>query len=315
MAFDTTVISGPGSRYENVDCADYLVSGETGCWVLADGLSGAAASRLAVNAVLASFRACPEISDEAMRRYLQAAHQAICQEQSEPGLKQMRSTIAVLLADSSHAICGNIGDSRLYLFRAGDVEYQSHDHSVPGALLAGGVLLPSQVRFHEDRYRLLRSLGSKDESDAALRQFQLCDRDTFLLCSDGFWEYVTELEMTVDLSMSRKSCDWLQLMEARRQRALQQDNDSFSAVAVFFNSPQAPSPHKRRIARASLPDDTSMPIANRVSKILVWILGILLLLLIGASAWIRLDAPMSLKSFNEAGRHVLTIEIPSIARQ
>jgi serine/threonine protein phosphatase PrpC len=308
MAFDTAVISGPGSRSENVDCADCLVSGETGCWVLADGLGGATASRLAVNAVLASFRACPDISSEAMQRHLHAAHQAICQEQSRPGLKQLKSTIAVLLADSSHAICGNIGDSRIYLFRAGDIEYQSPDHSVPGALMAGGVLRPSQVRVHEDRYRLLRSLGSKNEAAAALRQFQLCSKDAFLLCTDGFWEYVTELEMTVDLSMSKKSGDWLQLMEARLLRAVPRDSDSFSAVAVFFNSPQAPSLLKTRIARASLPDDTSVPIANRVSKVLVWTLAILLLSLIGASAWIRLGAPGSLKSFSDAGRHVSTAE-------
>ena len=242
MAFTTASISNVGGRAVNEDhCGSQEVSG-AGCWVVADGLGGhgggSTASRLAVDTVLASFRANPAVTSEALWTHLSAAHAAILQHQGEPSLSQMRSTVVVLLADGDRAVCGHMGDSRLYQFRQGAVEFQTADHSVPGALAASGAIQNDDIRFHEDRNRVLRSLGNDDEIKPSITERPLRHGDAFLLCTDGFWEYVTELEMEADAAKTETPNDWLRDMASRLLRRAKAENDNWTAMAIFFQSPR-----------------------------------------------------------------------------
>ena len=94
-----------------------------------------------------------------------------------------------------------------------------------------------QIRFHEDRNRLLRSLGGRPDTRAELGQLNRAPRvgEAFLLASDGFWEWITEAEMQRDLrSWGPKG--WLKKMEARIQATAPAGNDSYSAIGVLVRS-------------------------------------------------------------------------------
>ena len=57
--------------------------------------------------------------------------------------------------------------------------------------------------------------------------------DAFLLCSDGFWEYVYENEMELDLAKSNTSEEWLKSMVKRViLRTKNQNNDNYTAIVV-----------------------------------------------------------------------------------
>jgi len=56
--------------------------------------------------------------------------------------------------------------------------------------------------------------------------------DVFLICSDGFWEHVTELEMQAEWCKSVSLEDWLERMEIRILQAAPVDYDSYSAIAL-----------------------------------------------------------------------------------
>jgi serine/threonine protein phosphatase PrpC len=193
----------------------------SGCWVLADGLGGhhggAAASRVAVDTVLAGFRENPEISSEALAGHIGRANQAVLEkQQSEPELQAMRTTVVALLASPEAAVWAHAGDSRLYRF-SGETWERTKDHSVPQRLADAGEIGQDQIRFHEDRNRLLRSLGSRAEAGSEIVQAERAPRlgDAFLLASDGFWEWLSEVEMAEDLRGSSNSKRWLEKMEAR----------------------------------------------------------------------------------------------------
>lgn len=244
MAFVTGSISNVGGRAVNEDHCGYLELSGAGCWVVADGLGGhgggATASGLAVDAVLSSFRANPSVTADALRSHLMAAHKAILGRQGEPSLSQMRSTIVVLLASGDRAICGHIGDSRLYQFRNGAVEFQTVDHSVPGALAASGAIQNDDIRFHEDRNRVLRSLGNEEEINPAIVERPIVAGDSFLLCTDGFWEYVTELEMQADTVKAGTPDDWLRFMSSRLLHRAKPENDNWTAIAVYVPGRNGP---------------------------------------------------------------------------
>ena len=57
--------------------------------------------------------------------------------------------------------------------------------------------------------------------------------DAFLLCTDGFWEYVTEGEMEVLLTKSARADDWLAALAARLLARAAPGNDNYTATAVF----------------------------------------------------------------------------------
>src|SRR5271166_5081919 len=162
--FATATISRVGGREANEDSCGFAEVGDMSCWVVADGLGGhvggKAASSIAVEAVLASFRADPEVSPAALEGHLEAAQNEILRWQGkDPELSHMRTTVVVLLANTDFAVWAHVGDSRLYCLEGGRIIFRTEDHSVPQALVNAGDMSPEDIRYHTDRNRLLRSLG------------------------------------------------------------------------------------------------------------------------------------------------------------
>ena len=93
----------------------------------------------------------------------------------------------------------------------------------------------SKIRQHEDRNRLLRSIGGREEVRATIEEIphEVRPGDAFLMCTDGFWEYVTETAMEVDLAKSATPSGWLRFMELRIREAAPADQDNYSAIAIF----------------------------------------------------------------------------------
>ncbi|MBF0390858.1 MAG: serine/threonine-protein phosphatase [Desulfamplus sp.] len=243
MKYITAMVSNVGGRSENQDYCGFREKSHLTCWVAADGLGGhrggEVASSIATETILNEFEKEPEISAEALVRYIKAAQDAIIIKQEEdPKLFSMRTTVAILIADSKSAIWSHIGDTRLYHFRDGQIIFQTKDHSVPQAMFDAGDITYNQIRQHEDRNRLLRTLGHEGnlrpavEKDVHIVQPQ----DSFLLCTDGFWEYVTEIEMEADLARSKIPNNWLDFMSSRVISRAEGKYDNYSAIAIFVQN-------------------------------------------------------------------------------
>jgi len=114
---------------------------------------------------------------------------------------------------------------------------QTRDHSVPQALVDAGALQPDMIRNHPDRNQLLRSLGSPGPLHPTLlgHPVALAAGDAFLLCSDGFWEYVLEAEMEQELAEASNPQTWLSRMEARLLWRAPAWHDNYTAIVVLVN--------------------------------------------------------------------------------
>lgn len=131
----------------------------------------------------------------------------------------------------------HIGDSRLYHFLDGELIEQTFDHSVSQMAVLRGEISQEEIRGHVDRNRLLRAIGREDtiKIDCSDIVDMEGEDHAFLLCTDGFWEYVTEDEMEKDLRKSRSPGEWLDRMLKRLdKRTRKKNNDNNSAVAIMY---------------------------------------------------------------------------------
>jgi serine/threonine protein phosphatase PrpC len=239
IVFETATLSAPGGRVDNEDSLGYRMVEGKGCWALADGLGGhrggEEASRLAVEAALSSFEENPAVTEEALIAHIVRANRSVLDRQiAEPELTHMRTTMVLLIASPERAMWTHSGDSRLYRFRKGKIQEQTLDDSVPQRLVDAGEISADQIRFHEDRSRLLNSLGAREQVAASHREMPGAPEasDAFLLASDGFWECVTEPEMEQDFRATANPEDWIRRMETRVKERGRADHDNYSAIAV-----------------------------------------------------------------------------------
>lgn len=242
LHFQTATLSRPGARTNNEDACDW----RNGLWVVADGLGGhgggEVASRLAVDALLKALPPGTPLSAEPLQQAVTAAAEALrAYQQDQTALSGMRTTLVALMSDGVHALWLHLGDSRLYAFRNGRIRIQTADHSVPQALVRAGELAPESIRFHEDRNQLLRTLGEEKPPRPTLADAPLALQpgDAFLLCTDGFWESVTESEMEIALAKSSDPAQWLARLEQPLVRQSRADQDNYTAMAVFVDAEDA----------------------------------------------------------------------------
>lgn len=216
---------------------DHIAFYEDEDWLLAvlgDGLGGCgrgdAASRAACTTILENFLEAPALNSETICELFEKANQAVCRLQT-PSVKMKTTACAVVIGDES-ICCAHIGDSRIYVFRNQDIVYQSVDHSVVMQLLMSGQIQEKELRTHPDRNKVLRALGSDSTPGCDLHFLNRRDADALLLCSDGFWQYVEELEMCIDLARAGTAREWIDLMCSRMAQRVAAGYDNFSVTAI-----------------------------------------------------------------------------------
>lgn len=111
----------------------------------------------------------------------------------------MGTTCVALVIAGGRGYIVNIGDSRAYILRGGQVRQVTQDHSWVAEQVRGGVLSEEQARVHAHRNVITRSLGTQPSITADLFVETLHDGDRVLLCSDGLHGYVEEAAIFQEL--------------------------------------------------------------------------------------------------------------------
>ena len=232
-------ITDPGGRSLNEDAVGIRSCGDRQCFIVCDGLGGHGmgdiASRLVADLFISRLSEKENASDFLSKTFL-LAQNALTAKQNEMHMpSKMKTTAVVLYTAGDHAYVGHVGDSRLYCFGGGAVKWRTRDHSVPEMLVRLGEIQESDIRFHPERNCLVRAMGIEWEKPMfeLAKPFALDSCEAFLLCSDGFWELITEEEMCRMLQQSDSAAEWLDAMSALVQKnGKGRSMDNFSAIAL-----------------------------------------------------------------------------------
>lgn len=231
-----------GSREQN---EDFLLTANTkknSFFALADGLGGHGlgdlASRLVCETAIQYFLKNTKLNNSLFDDVYNICQEKLFQKQKELlASGKMRTTLNLLCLDQQYAYWSHIGDSRTYYFKDGQLIKRTFDHSVPQMLAAIGELKDSEIRFHEDRNRLLRVLGvaGQKPSYETENPILLTGNQQFLLCTDGFWEFINEEQILLCLDESDNPQLWLDnMMELIYKNSRSKKTDNISAIAVWI---------------------------------------------------------------------------------
>ena len=235
-------ISEIGEKENNEDVVRVFVNPTLGTYgfVLADGLgghgNGDVASKLVVDCVGAAIENTDTIGGLFIDECFDTAQEMLMEEKELKGLSSIKTTMVLLMITDKVAQWGHIGDSRLYHFRDGKQLSRTVDHSVPQMLAISGSIKERDIRHHPDRSVLLRAMGAEWDSpqyEITQRSMKVIKGDTFLLCSDGFWEWIDEKTMIKILKKDMTAYDTLrEMMTEVKRNGAGKGMDNFSAILV-----------------------------------------------------------------------------------
>ena len=171
--------------------------------VVADGMGGCEggqfASRIAVETVEEIYSKSAD-SDPQQRLLagFREAHARIQQRAREnPALHGMGTTMTVCAVVGNHLYYAHIGDSRLYLLRAGKLRVITRDHSLVSRLVETGIIRAEDADNHPQKHVLTAAVGIAEEiePDFSSDPLALEKSDVLLLCTDGLWGQISEPEL------------------------------------------------------------------------------------------------------------------------
>ncbi len=124
----------------------------------------------------------------------------------------MGTTCVAAIVNDDVLTIGNLGDSRAYLLRNGELRQITEDHSLVWQEVKAGRMTPEQARHNPFRNQITQGVGLNVKAESDVGTIALVDGDTVLLCSDGLTTEVPDSEIAYLLASApeaQTACDLL----------------------------------------------------------------------------------------------------------
>ena len=219
-------------RRQNEDA--FLDNPERGIWSVADGMGGHAAGSKASQSIIEQLGKLPETDSvdaliQEMEQNLEAVNEGLREEARQQNEEIIGSTVVVLQVFRHQAVCFWAGDSRIYLFRAGEIQQLTRDHSHVEELVQSGVLARKDAEHHPSANILTRAVGAMEKLELDNRVVEVEHGDVFLLCSDGLFRELPEEDIAAILMKGHCSEASQRLVDEAKLRG---GRDNISVVIV-----------------------------------------------------------------------------------
>ncbi len=230
-------VSVCGEKQENHDFIGITEEIHCACFAIADGKENGGTSSLAITTLLADFKEQADITTSTLPKifdHIQEEVSSFQQEDLSPG----GTAMAILLTDGELAVWAHIGDCRIYHLQDKLLYEITPDHSAAYSRYEAGEIRYPKIRTDRLRNHLRHLIGLDQNFKPSFSQpFVVRKNDSFLLCSDGFWENIHERQIEKTLKRSKNAKDWLCRMQkiVEKNRASKKYTkvlDDYSAITV-----------------------------------------------------------------------------------
>lgn len=133
------------------------------------------------------------------------------QQEHDAALTGMGTTLTLLWPTEREILIAQIGDSRAYLLRGGEMRQVTADHSLVGDMVRRGVLTEEQAACHPMRNYITRAVGTEDTIEVDLYSEGREKGDRWLVCSDGLYGMMSrsQLQELASLESEEEAADRL----------------------------------------------------------------------------------------------------------
>jgi protein phosphatase len=222
---------------------NYLMLADRGIFIVADGMGGHAAgevaSEMAVRITSHEIGSVRGLSDdkvgERVSAAIRSANDAIFERTlAEHDKRGMGTTATVLVLLPRRYLIGQVGDSRAYLLRKGELQQLTKDHSYVQEQVDAGLLTPEQARVHPYSNVITRCVGASMDVVPDIYFGSLEAGDVILLASDGLTGMLEDEQLIRILSAEGGPQHWVDRMvtEANRRGGL----DNITAIVIRIDS-------------------------------------------------------------------------------
>jgi protein phosphatase len=254
--FTWAVGSDPGLRRSSNEDS-YCTRSDLGLYVVADGMgghvAGEVASRVAVEAIEIFIQETagadknrtwpfpfePALSLEAnrLKAAFRLANRRIASTIADShDLRGMATTASALLTGPDGACVAHVGDSRVYVLRAGGLQQITNDHSWVEEQVRAGTMTATAARQHPWRNVVTRALSGGEDPEVDVTQVQPVQNERYLLCSDGLFSVVPDDQIAALLGTPGVSLDDVcqKLIDAANAAG---GPDNITALVLEVNAP------------------------------------------------------------------------------
>ena len=248
-----------GDRGFDLGHAGFLVA-------VADGMGGAASGEIASREGLAALNLhlylhWGQIADPAgpesrivaaLTGAAQAASTAVLRyADTERASRGMGSTLTSILLWNRWAYVAQVGDSRAYLLRDGQLHQLTIDQTLVHELISQGALTPEEAKTHPQRNMITQALGSTHPLRIPVSRLELRRGDRILCCSDGLHGEVSDERIREIL---REPLPPRRLLEALVDAAnAHGGRDNITGVLLTLDDPALPPPAPGEAVRLEKP--------------------------------------------------------------
>jgi len=213
---------------------------EHGVFVVADGMgghnAGEVASELAVTTMRSAMRDSVT-STEQLRELVQQANTSIytasLDDSTQRGMGTTLTALVMIPGITDRVLVANVGDSRTYVLRDGQLSRITTDHSYVQELVNEGVITTDDARKHPQRNIVTRALGIDRYVAVDVFSHNMQPGDRFLLCSDGLVDEVTDAYITQILLDNPQASDAATELVVAANAAGGRDNTTVIVVDVI----------------------------------------------------------------------------------
>ncbi|MBP7845074.1 MAG: Stp1/IreP family PP2C-type Ser/Thr phosphatase [Proteobacteria bacterium] len=180
----------------------FLVNEELQLFAVADGMGGHSggevASELAIKTLEKFYEKNPEkhkTIPELLSSCVSLCNKAIFEHaRTHSELMGMGTTITVCALDKEWVHIAQVGDSRCYLFRDGDLFQLTEDHSQVYEMLKAGLINEASLHsFHKNV--ITRSVGYEEDVQVDVFSRKVISGDRYIICSDGLSGMVSNIQI------------------------------------------------------------------------------------------------------------------------
>jgi protein phosphatase len=237
-------------------------------FAVADGMGGHAAGEVAsltaVEALKAAFARNPTADGlaDAVREANRAGWRQAAEQAELRGMGTTITAAALVEEDGEELlVVANVGDSRTYLLRDGELDQITDDHSLPEEMVRRGELAPEDAAMHPQRHILTRVLGMDEEIEADCFRIVPYKGDRVLLASDGLTNEQTDDQIA---SILRRLADPEDAAkELVRQAKANGGNDNITVVVIEVVDDD----DRASAASAALAAEPDRPRTGRVERV------------------------------------------------